>query len=122
MFPVREMGDPTWSERLAAACDPALSTYHAGWVFMACYTQHMSSLLQEVTAIGAHQHLCMERYDHQVEAKDCLIADVRKGNRELLQQNHILEMRIEELNNKLMKTYCSCFFKTDALDSPRTWL
>jgi hypothetical protein len=40
-----------------------------------------------------------------VEAKDRLITDMRKGNRELLQQNHILEVCNKELNNELMQTY-----------------
>jgi hypothetical protein len=29
---------------------------------------------------GAHQCLRLEEYNHQVEAKDHLIVDVRKGN------------------------------------------
>jgi hypothetical protein len=84
LFPIRDMGDPMWSERLAATCDPALPTDHARWAFMTCYAQHVSSQLLEVTTVGAHQHLCLEVYDHQLEAKDCLIADMRKGNMELL--------------------------------------
>jgi hypothetical protein len=41
--------------------------------------------------VGAYQHMRLEEYDHQVEAKDLLIAELRKGNRELLQQTHTLE-------------------------------
>jgi hypothetical protein len=52
-----------------------------------------------------------------VEAKDRLIVDVRKGNRELLQQNHILEIHNRELNDKLMRTYRNRDYKTEALDS-----
>jgi hypothetical protein len=43
-----------WSARLTAICDPALLTYHAGWAFMACYAQHVSSMLQELMKIGVH--------------------------------------------------------------------
>jgi hypothetical protein len=42
-----------------------------------------------------------------VEAKDRLIADVRKGNIELLQQNHILEMHNNKLSDELMWMYRS---------------
>jgi hypothetical protein len=115
LLPVRVVGNPVWSEWLATACDPTRPTYHAGWAFTVCYAQHVSSMLQEVTAISAHQHLRIEEYDHQVEAKHRLIADARTGKRELLQQNHILEMR----SNELMRTYRTRDFKTDALDS--TW-
>jgi hypothetical protein len=47
---------------------------------MACYTRHVSSLLHEVTIVDAYQHRCLKEYDHQVEAKDCLISELRKGN------------------------------------------
>jgi hypothetical protein len=87
---------------------------------MARYAQHVSSILQEVTTVDAHEHLHLEEYDHQVEAKDRLVTDVRKGNRELLQQTHILEMHNKELNDELMQTYHNRDFKTDALDSTRT--
>jgi hypothetical protein len=30
---------------LAAVGDPKCPTYHTGWAFTACYTQHMSSML-----------------------------------------------------------------------------
>jgi hypothetical protein len=56
-----------------------------GWAFTARYAQHVSSLLQEVTTVDTHQHLRLEEYDHKVEAKDRLITDIRKGNRDLLQ-------------------------------------
>jgi hypothetical protein len=51
----------------------------------------MSSMFQEVTATGAYQRLCLEEYDNQVSAKNYLIKDIQKGNRELLQENHYLE-------------------------------
>jgi hypothetical protein len=44
----------------------------------------MSSMFQEVTATGAYQCLRLEEYDHQVSAKNRLIKDIQKGNRELL--------------------------------------
>jgi hypothetical protein len=53
LLPIRDMDNWEWSERLAAACDPMLPTYHAGWVFMVRYAQHVSSMLQEVMMIGA---------------------------------------------------------------------
>jgi hypothetical protein len=53
LLPIRDMDNWEWSERLAAACDPMLPTYHAGWVFTVRYAQHVSSMLQEVTMIGA---------------------------------------------------------------------
>jgi hypothetical protein len=84
LFPIRDVGDPTWSECFSVACDTACQTYHEGWAFMVRYTRLVSSLLQEVTIVGAHQRRCLEEYNHQVEAKDHLIADLRKGNRELL--------------------------------------
>jgi hypothetical protein len=65
-----------WSERLAAVGDPERSVCHAGWGFTVRYTQHMSSMFQEVAATGAYQRLCLEEYDHQVSAKNCLIKDL----------------------------------------------
>jgi hypothetical protein len=46
-----------WSERVAVIGDPELLTHHAGWALTTRYTQHVSSLLQEVTATGAHLRL-----------------------------------------------------------------
>jgi hypothetical protein len=60
MFPVMYEGNTVWSERLAAVGDPKRSVYHAGWAFTARYAQHMSSMFQEVAAIGAYQRLCLE--------------------------------------------------------------
>jgi hypothetical protein len=70
LFPIWDMCDPTWSECMSATCNHMLLTFHAGWAF---------------TAVGAQQRLRLEKYDHQVEAKDRLITNMRKGNRELLQ-------------------------------------
>jgi cell division protein FtsB len=67
-------------------------------------------------ATGAYQRLCLEEYDHQVSTENCLIKDIQKGNRELLQQNHRLETRIKKLNDELMRTY------HNLLDNARTWL
>jgi hypothetical protein len=44
LFPVQNEGNVAWSVRLAIVGDPEHPTYHAGWVFMARYTQHMSSM------------------------------------------------------------------------------
>jgi hypothetical protein len=44
-----------WSERLAVVGDLERSAYHTGWVFTARYTQHMSSIFQEVAVTGAYQ-------------------------------------------------------------------
>jgi hypothetical protein len=44
LFPIRNEGNSVWSEHLATVGDPERSTNHAGWAFMARYTQHMSSM------------------------------------------------------------------------------
>jgi hypothetical protein len=41
-FPIWDMGDPTWSERFATACDTMRQTYHMSWVFVARYARHVS--------------------------------------------------------------------------------
>jgi hypothetical protein len=84
LLPIRDVGNPTLSECLAVACDTMCQTYHMGCAFTACYARHVSSLLQEVTTVGAYQHMHLVEYDHQIEAKDCLIFELREGNRELL--------------------------------------
>jgi chromosome segregation ATPase len=57
-----------------------------------------------------------------VSAKNRLIKDIQKGNRELLQENHRLKVRVKELNDELMKTYHSRDMKSDFLDNARTRL
>jgi chromosome segregation ATPase len=57
-----------------------------------------------------------------VKAKNRVVKDIQKGNQELLQNNARLETRIRELNDELMRTYCSRDFKTDDLDDTRTRL
>jgi hypothetical protein len=79
-------------------------------------------MFQEVIATGAYQCLCMEEYDHQVSAKNRLIKDIQKGNRELFQENLRLEACIKEWNDKMMRTYRSCDVKLDYLDNARTQL
>jgi chromosome segregation ATPase len=106
-----------WSEHVAAIGDPELPTHHAGWALTARYTQHVSSLLQEVTATGAHLRLCLEECTSQVKAKYHAIRDIQKGNQELLQKNARLETRIRELNDELMRAYRTHDFKTDDLDN-----
>jgi septal ring factor EnvC (AmiA/AmiB activator) len=79
-------------------------------------------MFQEVAATGAYQHLLLEEYDHQVSAKNRLIKDIQKGNRELLQENHRLEVHVKELNDELMRTYRSRDVKSDFLDDAHTRL
>jgi chromosome segregation ATPase len=71
---------------------------------------------------GAHLRLRLEECADQVKAKNCVIKDIQKGNRELLQKNAHLETRIRELSDELMRTYRSRDFKTDDLDDTRTRL
>jgi chromosome segregation ATPase len=82
----------------------------------------VSSLLQEVTATGAHLRLRLEEYVGQVKAKNRAVKDIQKGNRELLQKNVRLETHIMELNDELMRIYRSRDFKVDDLDDTRTRL
>jgi chromosome segregation ATPase len=111
-----------WSERVTAISDPKSSIHHTGWALTARYTQHMSSLLQEVIAMGTHLRLRLEECANQVKAKNGIVKDIQKGNRELLQKNSRLETRIRELSDELMRTYRSHDFKTDDLDDTRTRL
>jgi hypothetical protein len=122
LLPVQNEGNVVWSERVATIGDPELLTHQVGWALTARYAQHVSSLLQEVTATGAHLRLCLEECVSQVKAKNRVINDIQKGNRGLLQQNACLKMRIRELNDELMRTYRSHDFKTDDLDDTRTQL
>jgi chromosome segregation ATPase len=82
----------------------------------------VSSLLQEVTTTGTHLRLHLEKCTDQVKVKNCVVKDIQKSNRELLQKNAHLEMRIRELNVELMKTYRSRDFKTNDLDDTCTRL
>jgi hypothetical protein len=69
-----------WSERVAAIRDPELPTHHVGWALTARYAQHVSSLLQEVIATGAHLRLRLEDCDSQVKAKNRIVKDIQEGN------------------------------------------
>jgi hypothetical protein len=120
LLPVRNEGNTVWSGRVTAIGDPEFPTHHAGWVLTARYAQHVSSLLQEVTATGAHLRLRLEECADQVRAKNRVVKDIQKGNRELLQKNARLETHIRELSDELMRTYHSRDFKTDDLDDTRT--
>jgi hypothetical protein len=62
LLPIRNEGNTVWSERVATIGDPELPTHHVGWALTTRYSQHMSSLLQEVTATGAHLCLRLEDY------------------------------------------------------------
>jgi hypothetical protein len=68
LLPVQNEGNTVWSERVAAIGDHELPTHHVGWALTTRYSQHMSSLLQEVTPMGAHLRLRMEEYVGQVKA------------------------------------------------------
>jgi septal ring factor EnvC (AmiA/AmiB activator) len=107
---------------VAAIGDPQFPTHHAGWALTARYAQHMSSLLQEITATGTHLLLHLEECADQVKAKNCVVKDIQKGNRELLQKNACLETCVRELSDELMRTYHSHYFKTDDLDDTLTRL
>jgi hypothetical protein len=84
LLPVRNEGNAVWSERVTTIGDPEFSTHHAGWTLTTRYAQHVSSLLQEVTATGAHLHLHPEECADHVKAKNHVVKDIQKGNRELL--------------------------------------
>jgi hypothetical protein len=122
LLPVRNEGNAVWSERVTAIDDPEFSTHHAGWALTACYAQHVSSLLQEVTVTGSHLCLHLEECADQVKAKNCVIKDIQKGNRELLQKNAHLKTHMRELSDELMRTYHSHDFKTHDLDDTPTQL
>jgi hypothetical protein len=122
LLPVWDEGNAVWSERVAAIADPEFLTHHAGWALMARYAQHVSSLLHEVTVTGAHLCLRLEECVDQVKAKNRVVKDIQKGNRELLQKNARLETRVWVLSDELMRTYRSRDFKTDDLDDTRTQL
>jgi chromosome segregation ATPase len=107
---------------VAAVGDPKHPTHYVGWALMARYSQHVSSLLQEVTATGAHLCLCLEEYTGQVKAKNRAIKDIQKGKRVLLQKNARLGTCVKELNDELMRAYRSRYFKTNLLDDTRTRL
>jgi chromosome segregation ATPase len=107
---------------VAVIGDPELPTHHAGWALTARYVQHVSSLLEEVTAMGAHLRLRLEECAGQVKAKNRVVKNIQEGNWDLLQKNARLKTRIRELNDELMRTYHSRDFKTDDLDDTRTRL
>jgi NADPH-dependent ferric siderophore reductase len=122
LLPVRNEGNAVWSEHVTTISDPEFPTHHAGWALTARYAQHVSSLLQEVTAMGAHLRLLLEEWVDQVKAKNRVVKDIQKGNRELLQKNARLETRIRELSDELMRTYRSRDFKTNNLNDTCTRL
>jgi hypothetical protein len=122
LLPVWNEGNAVWSDRVTTISDPEFPTHHAGWVLTARYAQHMSSLLQEVTATCAHLRLRLEECADQVKAKNRVVKDIQKGNRELLQKNAHLETRIRELSDELMRAYRSRDFKTNDLDDTHTRL
>jgi hypothetical protein len=122
LLPVRDEGNTVWSERVAAIGDPEFLTHHVGWALTACYAQHMSSMLQDITATGTHLCLRLEEHAGQVKAQNHAVKNLQEGNRELLQKNAHLETRIRELNDELMRTYRSRDIKTHNLDDTHSRL
>jgi hypothetical protein len=122
LLPIRNEGNTVWSEHVTSISDPEFLTHHEGWALTARYAQHVSSLLQEVIATSTHLRLRLEECTDQVKAKNRVIKDIQKGNRELLQKNARLKTRIRELSDELMRTYRSHDFKTDDLDDTCTQL
>jgi hypothetical protein len=120
LLPVWNEGNAVWSERVATVGDPEFLTHLAGWALTACYSYHVSSLLQEVTATGAHLCLRLEEYAGQVKAMNHAIKDIQKGNRELLQKNTRLETCVKELNDEFMRAYRGRDFKTEDLNDTCT--
>jgi hypothetical protein len=80
LLPVQNEGNIVWSERVTTIGDPELLTHHAGWSLTVRYAQHVSSLIQEVTATGTHLCLHLEECADQVKAKNHVIKDIQKGN------------------------------------------
>jgi hypothetical protein len=80
LLPVRNEGNVVWSDRVATIGNPEFLTHHAGWVLTTYYSQHMSSLLQEVTATGTHLRLRLEECAGQVKAKNHIVKDIQEGN------------------------------------------
>jgi hypothetical protein len=60
----------------------------------------------------------LEDYDHQVEAKDNLIDELRTWNQELLQQAHFHERRSKELSE--LRVYRNLQDRSCLLDETRT--
>jgi hypothetical protein len=80
LLPIRNKGNTVWSERVTAIGIHELPTHHAGWALTARYAQHVSSLLQEVKATGAHLRLHLEECTGQVKAKNHIVKDIMKDN------------------------------------------
>jgi hypothetical protein len=80
LLPVQNEGNVVWSDRVATIGNPEFLTHHAGWALTACYSQHVSSLLQEVTATGTHLRLHLEECAGQVKAKNHVVKDIQEGN------------------------------------------
>jgi hypothetical protein len=80
LLPIRNEGNTVWTERATAISDPEFPTHHAGWALTARYAEHVSSLLQEVTTMGAHLRLRLGECAGQVKAKNRVVKDIQKGN------------------------------------------
>jgi hypothetical protein len=79
LLPIRNDGNTVWSEHVVTVGDPEFPSHHAGWALTTRYSQHVSSLLQEVTAMGAHLCLRLEEYASQVQVKNRVVKDIQKG-------------------------------------------
>jgi hypothetical protein len=76
LLPIQNEGNTVWSERVDAVGDPEFLTHHVGWALMACYAQHVSSLLQKATVMRAHLCLRLEEYASQVKAQNHVVKDI----------------------------------------------
>jgi hypothetical protein len=90
LLPFWNESNAVWSVHITAVSDPELLTHHAGWALTTCYSQHVSSLLKEIIAIGTHLRICLMEYAGQAEAQNCIVKNIQKGNRELLQKKPAL--------------------------------
>jgi hypothetical protein len=81
LLPIWNKSNAVWSEHVAAVGNPELLTHHAGWVIMVRYSQHVSSLLQEVMVMDAHLRLRLEEYVSQVKARTALSRTSRRATK-----------------------------------------
>jgi hypothetical protein len=81
LLPIWNKSNAVWSEHVVAVGNPELPTHYAGWVIMVCYSQHVSSQLQEVMVMDAHLRLRLEEYVSQVKARTALSRTSRRATK-----------------------------------------